>query len=178
MKLPRIIMYKKILILSLIIPSVIVAHNLSQEQLKELATKEMPTLTRKFLPKEKQNSESPIKEKLQELKNAQKKQDSELKKAKEDLKETAIAVMTAFTVYKGLDYVNNPSGLPWGLEDKLTHIFGRTMNDIIGPAVGSALVLAEIGIIAYAMYKAAASFIHLNNHFFKFDYPKPEEKSH
>jgi hypothetical protein len=79
-------MYKKILIITMLIPSVSVATNLSQEQLRELATKELPTLTRKFLPKEK----------IKELKNTQKKCDLEREKVKFGLKD--VAIFTSATI--------------------------------------------------------------------------------
>jgi uncharacterized membrane protein YukC len=81
-------MYKKILIMILLIHSAILPHNLSQEQLKELVTNELPTLTRQFLRKEK----------LKELKTAQKKCSAQLEKVKFSLKEVVALTATLIVV--------------------------------------------------------------------------------
>jgi hypothetical protein len=137
-------------IVFIFVPSVIFAHNLSEEQkFKEIAQE------KHYAEVEKAKKELVGKEKHHRR----------YKKAKEDLKEAAFAASVAFTAYKGLDCIIGPGTLDY----ELRNIFG----DAIVDTISLALIFGTVSIVGYAVYKGFTGFKHLIDP----DHPNLENKS-
>lgn len=132
-------MYKKIFLMSLLITSIMLAHNLPEEKFKELAASTHTVLQ---------------KEKLNELKLAHEKNDSELNKALSNLTTAVLVGVGTPIVYCILGYLTINSELPGILHKKL----GLNFTYIIGDALTHTII--NIG-AAYATYKATMGFKHL-----------------
>jgi hypothetical protein len=138
-------MYKKILVIGMFISTVIVASNVSQEQLKEFKSEQEKNYSKFEKIKE---------EKLKEL--AQEKHNVELEKAKSDLITAALVGVGTPVVYFVLGYLTIHSELPGILYEK----FGLNFTYILGEGLTHTIIGIGEG---YAAYKAKSGFKHLIN---------------